>query len=269
MDHLVARKIREYCEGKLIDDHDQFQRIEMQCDQLMAMYAKHDGRLDTHECKLTVLQAYQDTHKVRSTTASAKPEKFKDKSKVTILAWLAQMHKYLTARQVPSAEWVVIASTYLETNVAQHWDVLAMELRTDKKDPLLWDNFQDALITAYGSVNQEMVARNKLRTLKQRGSVDEYANEFQHMCSQITKSPISRGDKVERFLSGLKEDVRSKVLVDPRGDGGPWEDIKRLINYVVTIDVTYTQAAKGRDDVKSHSDAAVAKGVGNIDVGTH
>ena len=29
------------------------------------------------------------------------------------------------------------------------------------------------------------------------------------------------------------------------------------------IDVTYTQAAKGRDDVKSHSEAVVAKGNGN------
>ena len=84
------------------------------------------------------------------------------------------------------------------------------------------------------------MARNKLHTLKQRGYVDEYTNEFQHMCSQITKLPIFRGDKVVRFLSGLKEDVRSKVLVDPQGDGGPWEDIKRLINYVVMIDATYT-----------------------------
>ena len=71
------------------------------------------------------------------------------------------------------------------------------------------------------------------------------------------------GNKVERFMYGLKKDVRSKVLVDPWGDGGPWEDIKRPINYVVTIDATYTQFAKGRDDVRSHSNAAVAKGVGN------
>jgi hypothetical protein len=68
----------------------------------MFMYAKHDGRLDTHECKLIVLQTYQDMDKVRSITSAAKPEKLKDKSKGTILAWLAQMHKYLTACQVPS-----------------------------------------------------------------------------------------------------------------------------------------------------------------------
>jgi len=114
-----------------------------------------------------------------------------------------------------------------------------MKLWTDKKDPLLWDNFQNALITTYGSVNQEMVVRNKLRTLKRRGFVDEYGNEFQHLYSQITKSPISKRDKVERFLSELKEDVWSKVLVNPRGDGGPWEDIKRLINYIVMINATY------------------------------
>ena len=124
--------------------------------------------------------------------------------------------------------------------------------------------FQCIHISAYESVNQEMVARNKLHSLKHKGYVEEFANDFQHLCSHIPKSPISRGDKVERFLSRLKEDVRNKVLMDPRGDNGPWEDIKRLINYVVTINATYTQAVKGRDDVKSHSKAIVAKGNGNL-----
>ena len=52
-------------------------------------------------------------------------------------------------------------------------------------------------------------------------------------------------------------------MVDPQGDGGPWEDIKRLINYVVTINATYIQVAKGQDDVNPHLDAVVAKGAGN------
>lgn len=55
------------------------------------------------------------------------------------------MHKYLIARKVPKMEWVVIASTYLETNVAQHWDMLAIELRTDEKDPLLWEKIRRRL----------------------------------------------------------------------------------------------------------------------------
>ena len=64
-------------------------------------------------------------------------------------------------------------------------------------------------------------------------------------------------------MSGLQKEIRKKILVDPRGDGGPWEDIKRLINYAVTIDVTYTQDAKGRNNDKSNSDAPVAKTNGN------
>jgi hypothetical protein len=115
-----------------------------------------------------------------------------------------------------------------------------LEFESESKEPHLWDNFYDALLTAYGSVNQELVARNKLRTLRQKGSVEEYANKFEQLCSYITKSPISRGDKIERFVSGLKEEIRKKILVDPRDDGGPWEDIKHLINYAVTINVTYT-----------------------------
>ena len=38
MGHLVPKKIWEYCAKKRIDNHDQFQRIEVQCDSLLSMY---------------------------------------------------------------------------------------------------------------------------------------------------------------------------------------------------------------------------------------
>lgn len=256
---LVVQAIQDYCNGKLIDDLSQFQRVEQQGEITFSIVNTHSNRLEALECQVQLLKKYNEGDRSKSTTAAGKPERFKDKSKITILAWLNQMKKFLVARQIAPEEWVTIASTYLETNVSQHWDMLALELAADKKDPQLWDNFYDTLLTAYGSVNQELVARNKLRVLKQKGSVEDYANEFQQLCSHITKNHVSRGDKIERFISGLKEDIRKKVLVDPKGDGGPWEDIKRLINYAVTIDATYTQDAKGRDNDKSHSDVPVVK----------
>ena len=68
--------------------------------------------------------------------------------------------------------------------------------------------------------------------------MEEYANEFQLFCSCITKFLISTNGKVERFLVGLKEEIGNKVPVDPKGYGDPWEDIKSVIHYVVTIDAT-------------------------------
>lgn len=52
----------------------------------------------------------------------------------------------------------------------------------------------------------------------------------------------------------LKKNVKSKVPMDPKGDGGPWEDIKHLIHYVVIIDATCAQAAKGKEDIKPRND---------------
>ena len=246
----------------MIDDLSQFQRVEQQGEITFSVVNTHSNHLEALECQVQLLKKYNKGDRSKSTTDVGKPERFKDKSKITIMAWLNQMKKFLVARQIAPEEWVTIASTYLETNVSQHWDMLALELAADKKDPQLWDNFYDTLLTAYGSVNQELVARNKLHVLRQKGFVEDYANEFQ-LCSHITKNHVSRGDKIERFISGLKEDIRKKVLVDPKGDGGPWEDIKRLINYAVTIDATYTQDAKGKDNDKSQSAVSVAKSTGN------
>jgi hypothetical protein len=134
--NLVAQTIQEYCHGKLKDDHNQFQRMKRaQGDLALSLLNKHDNRLDMLECQIKVLQNHNDTDRFKSTTAAGKPERFKDKSKVTILVWLNQMKKFLTTRQIPALEWVTIASTYLETNMAQHWDILALELESENKDP--------------------------------------------------------------------------------------------------------------------------------------
>lgn len=42
------------------------------------------------------------------------------------------------------------------------------------------------------------------------------------------------------FHVELIRNVRNDVLLDLKGDDGPWEDIKRLIHNVVTIDTVYT-----------------------------
>ena len=96
-----------------------------------------------------------------------------------------------------------------------------------------------------------MVACNKLCLLSQKGCVEVYANEFQYLCFRITKFLIFTGGKVERFLVELKKNVRNNVLMDLKGDGGPWENIKHLIHYAITTNATYARAAKGREGTDS------------------
>jgi len=85
--------------------------------------------------------------------------------------------------------------------------MLAMELNIYNNDPLQWNNFINALINAYKTVDYEMVAGNKLHNLKQKGFVEEYTNKFQHLYAQITKFVVSRENMIEHFLSRLNEDV--------------------------------------------------------------
>jgi hypothetical protein len=170
------------------------------------------------------------------------PERFKDKPGSNILQWLDCMERYLTAGQVAEEEKIQVAWTYLEPRVAQHWQTLAKELEASGQDNRLWKNFRQTLIRAYGNVLPEQVARNKLWNLTQKGSVEAYATEFQLLCAQIINLELSVGDKIDRFVRGLKPEIRERVVVDPFNEGGRWEDFKRLLTYAVAMDATIEQS---------------------------
>ena len=52
-----------------------------------------------------------------------------------------------------------------------------------------------------------------------------------------TLLPLSMGDKIERFVDGLHEDLRIRVLAAPVGPGaqGKWMDICDLMNYAIQL----------------------------------
>ena len=68
---------------------------------------------------------------------------------------------------------------------------------------------------AYENVVPEQVARNKLWNLTQKGPVEAYATNFQLLCAQITNLELSVGNKIDRFVRGLKLEIRERVDVDP------------------------------------------------------
>jgi len=56
--------------------------------------------------------------------------------------------------------------------------------------------------------------------------VEAYATEFQLLCAQITNVEFNVGDKIDRFVRGLKPKVCERVVVDPFNKCGRWEDFK-------------------------------------------
>ena len=126
--------------------------------------------------------------------------------------------------------------------MAQHWQILAKELEATGQDNRLWQSFRQTLYRAYGNVLPEQVARNKLWNLTQKESVETYATEFQLLCAQITNLELSVGDKIDRFVRGLKPEIHKRVVVDPFNEGGRWEDFKRLLTYAVAMDATIEQS---------------------------
>ena len=170
------------------------------------------------------------------------PDKFKEGGKTSIFDWLEAMEIYLQAGGANPQRRVEIAATYLEPKVLKQWLLAARGLEARGESVADWDKFRAAMIRAFGNVNLEQSARAKLRTLTQTGTVEEFANEFQNLCAQITEMPLSEGDKIERFTQGLRHEIQILVAIDPQNDGQPWKNFARLVQFAVSLDATRTQA---------------------------
>jgi hypothetical protein len=208
--------------------------------QLMAEMRELKAARDRAELKIAVLEAAKEKEQI-SRCKPADPEKFQEGGRVRINAWLDAMESYLQAGNTAPKLWVDLAKTYLETKVAQHWQIIAKNLQLEGKDAKDWVLFKEALIKAYGNVNPEQLARAKLAKLTQTSSVESYANKFQNLCAEIITLPMSVGDKIHRFIAGLKPEIRLKVAVDPMNNAQPWEDFQRLVTYAVSIDANLQQ----------------------------
>ena len=89
MDKLLTWKIHEYCEGKLIDDRNQFVMLELNYEKLKIFTEKLEDGQVSQRLKLHFLKIMQEAEKSKLVDALASPRKFKECSKMTILTWVA------------------------------------------------------------------------------------------------------------------------------------------------------------------------------------
>ena len=142
-----------------------------------------------------------------------KPELFTGKrDAVTVAAWLYQVDTYLNLLQVSNpgmnldeAVRVSYASTLLKGNAAHWWYMLVQSGQT----PGTWEAFCNMVRTEFVPSDSVDRARDKLRALRQKTSVNAYLNEFRNIVISIPG--ISNDEKLDKFVSGLKPEVLLEV----------------------------------------------------------
>ena len=73
-----------------------------------------------------------------------------------------------------------------------------------------WEEFKEGLFTQFRA-NQFYDPSGELTKLQQGGSVKEYQVQFESLLSKI--GPLPQNQQVSCFISGLKEVIKSNVMV--------------------------------------------------------
>lgn len=98
------------------------------------------------------------------------------------------------------------ASPFLSGTAAVWWYTLVQS----NQAPGTWNDFKSAIVREFVPEDHVRSARDKLRKLRQTGSVSKYLSEFRNLV--LTIPDVTDGEKWDRFCAGLKFDVRLEVI---------------------------------------------------------
>ena len=127
--------------------------------------------------------------------------------------WLFQVHQYLTilgAGVFNDTQAIQFASTFLRGPAAIWWRA-RVEGNNNQPPFATWNAFGEALQLEFQPVNAENAARDKLHSLVQTRSVQDYVSAFRILCLQIPgmTAPV----KLDMFVRGLKDTIQRDVLI--------------------------------------------------------
>lgn len=125
----------------------------------------------------------------------------------TFIDDLTQTIGYYGPGEYPNdAAKIKLATTYLRGVARTWWTNLTDE---EHAAVVTWDNFVDALHRRFRPALPAELARRKLKDLKQRGTVNQYAGYFQQLLAHIPTK--SEDDAIFDFRSGLDKAIAARV----------------------------------------------------------
>ena len=150
--------------------------------------------------------------------------------------WITQMERFLRISQIPEHLQVDVAAACLTGPASRAWSSIE-KLRRQHNQEIQLTFLFDTLRRSYGEIFPEQKFRQKLKTLRQTDTVEEYARAFVTILGQL-KVPMSELDQIDQFMQGLKEPLRMQCLWDPASQG-PFNDLQRLVAYATAHDVSH------------------------------
>ena len=80
-----------------------------------------------------------------------------------------------------------------------------------QQKPDTWRRFEEAIVARFDLVNAGVVARNKLKRLRQLTSVQDYTRRFLALCAEI--DDLSEAEQKDRYFDGLKPEVQQVLIL--------------------------------------------------------
>ncbi|KAG0975536.1 hypothetical protein G6F57_011275 [Rhizopus arrhizus] len=125
--------------------------------------------------------------------------------------WTEEVERYHEFNNVPQERRLPYAITLLRGRAQKWWNQLVQRNET----LTTWERFKLLLDFAFKPAYSEQAARDKLANSKQVTSVVDYVDNFQDILLDLPR--ISDDEALDRFVRGLKNDVRIHVITkEPR-----------------------------------------------------
>lgn len=122
--------------------------------------------------------------------------------------WLLEVENYFEAVRLPAepaAQRISVISTLLRGNALQWWQ------RVDKSQIGSWQLFKRVFLDEYEPKEAAEIARARLDTLRQRGPVINYCNDFREQMNKI--ADMSVADQLHNFKKGLQPDIARELAM--------------------------------------------------------
>ena len=191
-----------------------------------------------------------------------RPEPFDGRRDYLVVhTWLYKVEQYLALTEITNPNVglsdqsrIMYASTFLAGTAAVWWYTMVQSNQT----PATWADFKVAITREFVPEDHVRRARDKLRKLRQTGSVSKYLSEFRNLV--LTIPDVTDGEKWDRFCSGLKYDVRLEVI---KSSFNTFEEAAQL---ALSIDSAIYSAKMSSSHRRfGTGDVAVPMEIGNVE----